>query len=204
MAAAIAAGGGTPVEASVIVHDPSDVTISSGGAVFFRMQTGAVSTNTIPSAQFVLFRAGYALFGGAAGTSTGLLGSTSGGFGLAYRLGNSASIGPSASAFAPLALLAGLLPGGTAYGNWLPAGRGFLGLRFLIGGSPHFGWADITVYPDLSLTFHRFAYEDVADQPIYASPEPHPVALVALGAAGLAAFRRCRMAREQETGFSRS
>ena len=70
--------------------------------------------------------------------------------------------------------------------------RGFVGLRFDIpGGSPHYGFLDVAI--DASgnqLTLFGGAYESLADTPIVAGvPEPGSLGLLALGAAGLAAWR---------------
>lgn len=94
------------------------------------------------------------------------------------------------------------------YGNFAPGASGFVGLRFVIGPNSYYGWANITVNEDLTTTLHSFAYEACADQSIEAGasqggavcgdvsdvPEPHSAALLALGAAGIAAYRRKRKA----------
>lgn len=64
------------------------------------------------------------------------------------------------------------------YGNWCHrsaayrcAGAGYLGLRFLINGQVHYGWAYVTVTggllgPALSVTVKSFAYETIAGRGI--------------------------------------
>ncbi len=59
---------------------------------------------------------------------------------------------------------------GPAFGNWATPGRGFLGLTLADPtddtGSRHFyGFADITVNDDYSITLNAFAYENVSGQP---------------------------------------
>ncbi|BBO86547.1 hypothetical protein DSCO28_71130 [Desulfosarcina ovata subsp. sediminis] len=74
---------------------------------------------------------------------------------------------------------------------------GYMGIKFKISGSWHYGWieASINAAGD-EITLYSWAYEDVAGQPIDAgdtgSPVPIPgsLALLASGAAGLAALRR--------------
>ncbi len=75
--------------------------------------------------------------------------------------------------------------------------NGFVGLRFQITGSTHYGWARFT-YDDATtgnLTLHDFAYDDVAEQSINAGAIPEPgSALLALAGLGGAALRRRRKA----------
>jgi hypothetical protein len=99
------------------------------------------------------------------------------------------------------------------YGNWLSGGRGFLGLIFSIGQNTHYGWANISVNAQtFEVTLHCFAYEDQADTGLTTPdvnnacaqgttggntgggdvPEPHSAVLLAMGAAGLTAYRRRR------------
>jgi hypothetical protein len=82
---------------------------------------------------------------------------------------------------------------GPLFGNGVP-GRGFLGLtiRDPAGASPSdvfYGFAEVTIHPDWSMSLHAFAYENVRGQGIttFASPIPEP-ATAALWIAGLAAL----------------
>jgi hypothetical protein len=65
------------------------------------------------------------------------------------------------------------------YGSWCHrssgyrcSGAGYLGLRFLINGQVHYGWAYVTVTggliggPGLSVTLQSFAYETIAGRGI--------------------------------------
>lgn len=83
---------------------------------------------------------------------------------------------------------------GPSFGNWAAGGRGFLGLtlRDPTGASTNdifYGFADITVNKDYSITLNAFAYENVRNAPITAAlsavPEPASAALMALGLAGV-------------------
>jgi hypothetical protein len=76
--------------------------------------------------------------------------------------------------------------------------RGYAGVQFEIpGGSPHFGYLDISAVSLTSVTLYGGAYETLANTPIEAGaiPEPASLALLAGGAAGLAAWRRNRCSR---------
>jgi hypothetical protein len=87
-----------------------------------------------------------------------------------------------------------------ASGDWVGATNAYLGIRLDIpGGSPHFGWVELSVDDALNLSVHEFAVEDVANRPILAgatqsqdAPEPGTLGLLALGAVGIAVWRRRR------------
>jgi hypothetical protein len=83
---------------------------------------------------------------------------------------------------------------------------GFLGLRFLIGADTHYGWAKIETDAVGDIILDGLGYESLADTAVHvedpSSPGPSvpdqgsTLALMALGAAGLAAARsRIRLAR---------
>jgi hypothetical protein len=96
------------------------------------------------------------------------------------------------------------------YGNWgdNPANR-YLGVRFLIDGATHYGWIRLTVITEpsgFSATIVGYAYETIPNKPIVAgmaekgsagatqpkaeSAGSPSLGMLALGAAGLAAWRQ--------------
>ncbi len=75
-------------------------------------------------------------------------------------------------------------------------GTEYVGFKFQLTGQTHYGWANITL-GSRSLVFNDWAYQSTANTPIAAGavvPEPAQSAaglgLLALGAAGVAAFKR--------------
>ncbi len=93
--------------------------------------------------------------------------------------------------------------GATDFGNFVdPDFSGFLGVRFDIpGGSPHFGWVEVEVNADISqLTIYGWGYETEANTAILAGagqesqpvPEPATLLTLAMGVAGIYAWRRNR------------
>jgi len=105
-------------------------------------------------------------------------------------------------------------PGGLQQGPWPTAffktanGFAYLGVEFNIDGALHYGWVHLSACtPDFftdcaggsdpsSITIDSFAYESAANTPITipgtATPEPSFLPLLALGAAGIGAFRARR------------
>ncbi len=110
------------------------------------------------------------------------------------------SIGPSSGFQSPGA---GFTDLGPAFGNWSP-GRGFLGLTIrdpsaASSDKVFYGFADITLNTDYSITLNAFAFENVAGQAITTSfkaptavPEPASWLMLGLGVAALGAWKRRR------------
>ena len=74
-------------------------------------------------------------------------------------------------------------------GPWAKASDRYLGLEFLIGGEPHFGWARLSVRCDYARTrvfaqLTGYAYETVANQPIDAGNTIGPVSYTHLAHRG--------------------
>ncbi len=87
---------------------------------------------------------------------------------------------------------------GPVYGNWGAGEHGYLGLTIGDGtgtGSSQvfYGYAEITVNPDFSITLHSFAYNDVRGQAITTVstvPEPSTLALASVALGAMTLFRR--------------
>jgi hypothetical protein len=98
------------------------------------------------------------------------------------------------------------------FGPWLNVRQAYLGIRFLIKGNVHYGWARVKVVQDSKHKFVAivtgYAYETIPGKPIIAgatkgpddaeptaalsshTPEPVTLGALALGAPGLSIWRR--------------
>lgn len=87
-------------------------------------------------------------------------------------------------------------PPATPFGQWNDTpDAGGVGLSIVRGGDTYYGWADIIVNPDYTITLSAFGYDDTPGESGIAGgavPEPSSIELLALGAAGIAAYRRRR------------
>lgn len=172
--------------------------------------------NAFPDVYLGLFRSRFpgSYDSGAAGLAAygGVLvaGTASPAYSSARRLSSGATIGPGGIFDSYGAGLRGVFRSGsysTVYGQWpggaAPGTTGFAGLYFYdYGGDKHYAWLrlrlenDADGYPD-KITVVDWAYQTTPDAPIRAGqevPEPSPLGLLALGAAGVAALRRRRRA----------
>jgi len=103
------------------------------------------------------------------------------------------------NSYLPMAVFQGGYTNHTSFGPWLHTKKAFLGFKFTIGGTTHFGWARVNVQGFSSVTITGYAYETVADKPIVtgnstgsdlASAQPATLGRLALGAAAPVAWRR--------------
>jgi hypothetical protein len=105
---------------------------------------------------------------------------------------------------------AGGTSGGGCGGAWLKVKEAYLGLKFVINGKTHFGWAHIRQAGETNPTIVGYAYETIpnkpiitgqtkgtdeigADQPVSLTAPATPVAtlgLLAMGAPGVSIWRR--------------
>ena len=139
---------------------------------------------------------------------------TNGGWNLASAIKKGKHIGPGGRFNAQSAVLAGAvnLSSSRGFGPWLNVKNRYLGLRFIIRGKIHYGWARLNVKANASVitgTLTGYAYETIPDKAIIAgaikgpeqdqtapasfnSPTPQSATLgaLALGAPGLSIWRR--------------
>jgi hypothetical protein len=202
----IAAGalfaGGAVADASVMEFDfsspPTTPVNGVPGDLFFSLQNGTFSTiqgtNSFKLRQRSSNGTNFAgsAFGLAAGASVDGLG------GYAFKVNPNSTVGPlkNFSSFGALANKTGL---GLTGGVWKPGDLAFLGLKFDVSGDTHYGWAEVMLNNDYTVTLYGVAYETVKDTAITAPatfvPEPNELALLAVGAAGLAIVRKRRKSK---------
>jgi hypothetical protein len=95
----------------------------------------------------------------------------------------------------------GYPPETLTYGQWLDTRARYLGLKFIINGQPHYGWARLAVAPGntgIAATLTGYAYETVPNKPIVTGktkgPEvitlqPASLGHLAAGASAIPAWR---------------
>jgi len=204
--AALAAGAST-AEANLIKLDLTGLPTASrstGGArndLFFYVNApsaaAAVSSANFAGADFRLFNffASPPFGGSISGLAPGnAIAGTNGESFKALRLQASNFVGPDQN-FGQEAKINGPL------GNWGLNDSGFLGLRFLIGADTHYGWAKIEIDGGGGITLDALGYESDPNTAAHAEDPSNPppsngvpdsgnsLALLAIGAAGLVAFR---------------
>ncbi len=188
--------------AAAVKYD-TNVTATAGNPIFFNAATGAIDLTSVPGDYEIFTQVdglrSTARFLGV-GNPFALAPASS--QGLPERLALSNAIGAGLyflQGFSTLASNGFLTP---QAGNWnfssTPADvEGYVGLHLTQGRKNNYGWAELVVHPDYTVTLEAIGYETTPGTAIAAgagvdtaAPEPSSILLMALGAAGIAAYRR--------------
>jgi hypothetical protein len=197
--------------ASTIFYSGNGETAASS-PVFFNFFTGAANHTGVPSnGSFGLMRTlspsthgSFARIGWLAAPhgSKGILDTA---IGSVANLPRGAFVGPGETQtfvthFGHFGSLAKKYDSVGTFGNFEPVPQtGYVGLEFGGPGGEYYGWANVTVNSDYSITLNGFAYNNTPNQGIVVEPVPEPssLLLLTLGAAGIAAYRRKRATRAE-------
>ena len=197
-----AAHAGLTPASDLVSYTVTPVTTGFGAPIYFDpTNASGPSSSPFPSAQFEIQQWSESSSAGARmwGVPSGASPMRTGGGGWIARLGGGAVIGPGGN-FRGSTSLGSILSSGTAIGPWQPGNTGFVGFQFfapsntntLSSGLPNYGWARISVGSGDSVTLYAYGYDTTPGESIGAGgvPEPSSAALLALGVAGLALYRR--------------
>ena len=191
--AATALGCAATQEAVATIHYSGPINqFFSGNSAYFQLDQPGDSINPSHGSVSAGGVALFFMYGVVAGSVAGF---AAGAFQYASRLGSGVNL----NNFVNWVSGGGTLAYGSGYANsqWETAGTGFVGFRFDNGAGLQFGWARITIdgTPGNTFTLVDFAWADLGDQIAAgqtAIPEPGSLALLAIGGAGLVAWRKRR------------
>jgi PEP-CTERM motif-containing protein len=232
MSLAIAAGAAPNAAAGVVYWDP-DATTPVGGGIYFNVISGNTTLASSDSLEPGAVAGEFALenmVGSRGFLQAFLVGSANNEFAVApaaswngpspyptsaARLARNATIGSALSFNNPKTLFSS---GGSPYpnnvfpslaanalelGQWNALGSGYLGLTFQDGSQTDYGWAQITINPDYTVTLDAVGYDDSGNSiPAGETPEPNSMLLMALGASGLEVYRRRMASKPRKTRCS--
>jgi len=188
--------------AAAVKYD-TNATASVGNPVFFNAATGSIDLTSMPGDYEIFTQVdGLRTTARFLGVGNPFAVAPASSNGLPEKLALSNAIGAGLyflQGFSTLASNGFLTP---QAGNWnfpsSPADvEGYVGLHLTQGGHNNYGWADLVVHSDYTVTLRAIGYETTPGTTIAAgagvdtaAPEPSSILLLALGAAGIAGYRR--------------
>jgi len=177
-AATVATTGDRAVNAGEIVHDILDITVTPQGGehthgVHFNLLSGTTNAATYAGsltyniyynttqgmARLSPANNGY-LFGPASSTNVRVRGAFSTADSVYVAYAGALSSAVSNANMAPGAIVPSSYANVYAYLSWSNGQTGFAGISFDLGGSIHYGWAQITREDSRNFTLHGFGYND--------------------------------------------
>ena len=205
--AIVGAAAGSHAQAATVYWNGQNATEAvNGPGVEFNFFTGMVGRGAIAANGFFALNAGSSnmLFGpfvegninaGPAGKIFDAPASTAAA--LRFPSQRVGPFNPSQSQLATLGILFCSGENCTFDGNFRRGPTGYVGVEFTgPNGHLYYGWVNLTVNSNYSITLNEFAYNNTPNTPIVIQPVPEPssMLLLTLGAAGIAAYRRKRAA----------
>ncbi len=200
-ALAVSFGAAQPAHAQVVIYNSGLTNTVDGSSIYFSASTGVSQLTSFSGSQYTIssYNNNGSPYASIAGTTNGTVNSLVQQNQDCYATRLAA--GDLIDGFGASIITSPTIASANITNEpWNALGQGYLALQLQDSANTNrfFGWADITINPSYSVTLNRFALNATANQGVYAgttnvaaaaAPEPDALALLALGAAGMGAYR---------------